>query len=162
MQINSINHNTNPNFGMALKMTPEAFERVTSKIKNVKDWVEFESIITRQAHNDVADIFVSVTDVIPRKARITARVGTQNFEEGLMGGVITPLRNASDYAKNIEARTHAVKLEADSEFLEKLRNRVEVLPPQKPVDVVGNPADEVVQLTGEGDSFVGHAFDAEV
>jgi hypothetical protein len=155
MQINSINQSTNPNFGMAIRMTPEAFDRVAVKLKSIRDKVELDKLLTRESFNDVADTFVSVENPNNLKSKVIVKVGTQTYKEGLLGGPLAPIRKGANYAKDIMERSNATKLEADVTYLDTLRNKSVSLASQKE-PIARHPMDgeEIVEITGASDSPV--------
>ena len=121
MQINSVN-NVNPNFGMAMKATPEALDRIASKISKVDDWSDLNRWINREKHNDVVDILLSV-----KNNKLSANVGPRKFEEGRMGGIMKPIRDAAYAADEIKGRFENVKLEADKNYISTICEKIDLI-----------------------------------
>ncbi len=119
INFNSQIQNRQPQFGMAIKATPQAMERVSSKLKSVKDWVAFDRFVTTENNNEVAHVLLGVSD----KGRLTAQVGAKTFKEGF-GSILKPIRKAVACAEDIRARHDAVALEADANFAKTVQNKV--------------------------------------
>jgi len=120
VNFNSQIQNRQPQFGMAIKATPEALERVTSKLKSVDDWVAFDRFVTRENNNDVAHVLLGVSD----KGDLTAQVGAKTFKESVFGNIMKPIKKAVAYAEDIRARHDAVALEADADYVRTVQNKV--------------------------------------
>lgn len=116
-----------PQFGMAIKATPEAMTRLNNKLTKIADWVELDKLTTREANNDVAHVLLSTGD----NGRLVAQVGPRSFAEGFFRGPMKAVRKAVASAEDLRTRHDAVKLEADAEYATNIRNRVEVLPSQR-------------------------------
>lgn len=126
INLNSQIQNRQPQFGMAIKATPEAMDRVASKLKSVRDWVEFDQFVTRENNNEVAHVLLNVSE----KGRLMAQVGAKTFKEGF-GSILKPIKKAVACAEDIRARHDAVALEANADYVSKIRNRVGLLPSNK-------------------------------
>ncbi|MCM1339746.1 MAG: hypothetical protein NC191_08755 [Muribaculaceae bacterium] len=146
MQINSVN-NVNPNFGMAIKATPEAMHNLNKSLKNVSDWIELDKFVTREENNDFVDVSLSAVG-----KKISAQVGAYRFDEGFFVGPMKVIRRAADKADGLRAQDAASKLEADTDFAQNIRNRVEVLPSQKEAQSIDIDGDDVVEIIGKGKS----------
>lgn len=123
--LNSQNR-VNPQFGMAIKSTPEALDRLGKKFKKVGDWVEFDKLVTRENNNDVAHVLLSTGN----NGKLVAQVGPRTFIEGVFGGPIKAIKKAVASAEDIRTRRDAVNLEADADYISTIRSRVEHLPSQ--------------------------------
>lgn len=120
MQINSIN-NTNPNFGMAIKATPKAIERINQKITNAQDWFELNHLINREKTNDVVDVLFSTKD-----GKLFAQVGSSKIEEARFNnGIMRTIKEAADRAREILEKRNTVKLEADTNYITTICDKIE-------------------------------------
>ena len=143
VSLNSQNR-VRPQFGMAIKATPESLERLGSKFTKVADWVEFDKLVTRENNNDVAHVLLSTG----KNGKLVAQVGPRTFVEGFFGGPIKAINKAVDSAENLRERHDAVKLEADADYIRTIRNNVEHLPSQK-APAAESAADDVVEFLGD-------------
>ncbi len=142
VSLNSQN-NVRPQFGMAVKATPEGMEILGKNFKKIADWVEFDKLVTREANNSVADVLVSADG-----KKVVAQVGPHRFEEGFFGGSMKAIRKAVAKAEDLRTRHDAVAIEADADYAANIRNRIQVLPSQK-ASAAESAADDVVEFLGD-------------
>ena len=135
VSLNSQN-NVRPQFGMAVKATPEGMEILGKNFKKIADWVEFDKLVTREANNSVADVLVSADG-----KKVVAQVG-------LFGGSMKAIRKAVAKAEDLRTRHDAVAIEADADYAANIRNRIQVLPSQK-ASAAESAADDVVEFLGD-------------
>ncbi len=129
MQVNFNTQNTvRPQFGMAIKATPEAMDNLVKKFNKVSDWVEFNRLVNKAEHNDFADVLLTADG-----NKIAVQVGPFKLKETAFSKPLKMIDIAVERAENLKIENGALVLKADENFERNLRNRVQVLPSQKSV-----------------------------
>ena len=129
MQIRNLNTTPQQSFGMAVKVDREAANLVANSFQRMRDWIEFDQIIRRQANNKVADIFVSRND-----DKFVVQVGAESVRTKNPKILLKAIKNAEKYADDLRLRTEELELEKSDTPYQDVVDKIEIdLEPVKDV-----------------------------
>ncbi|MBE7713076.1 MAG: hypothetical protein E7Z87_04970 [Cyanobacteria bacterium SIG26] len=129
MQIRNLNTTPQQSFGMAVKVDREAANLVANSFQKMRDWIEFDQIIRRQANNKVADIFVSRND-----DKFVVQVGAESVRTRNPKILLKAIKNAEKYADDLRLRTEELELEKSDTPYQDVVDKIEIdLEPVKDV-----------------------------
>ncbi len=83
MKVDFNTYSARPQFGMAVKSTQPALNRIITTMKDEKDWQLFNRLVASQESNHSADVILTLEDEADKLGeRIIAKVGPYTFKEG--------------------------------------------------------------------------------
>ena len=114
MQINNSFKTPQQSFGMAVKVDKLAADGLAKSLKSIKDWVEFDQVIRRQANNNVADIFVKPGVIAGDQGKYIIEVGARKIKTGLFKSVLNAIKQGEKIADDLRLRTEELALDKSS------------------------------------------------